>query len=235
MQCSPVAQRVASLHRVPAESPSDPGRRTFARAVPLALTIAAYGAIYGAGARDPLGATGTLLSSAVIFSGSVQFALLGLLLAGASWAAILTTAALLNARHVILGAALRPSIDAPLPRRLGLAWWMVDEAAALALADPGAARSTLLTTGVFFYLSWFAGTLVGVVVGGTGDVASVAQQIAPVLFIGLAALLATSKITVIRCGVTAALTYGLALAFPTARGAIALAVACLVAIPGTDE
>lgn len=216
------------------EADRDALRRTLATAAPLAVTIGAYGVIYGAAGREPLGALGTFLSSVVIFSGSIQFALIGLLLAGASWAAILVTALLLNARHVVLGAALRPSIDVPPLRRLGLSWWMVDEAAALALADKESPRSTLLATGILFYVSWLIGTAAGLLIGSAGDIASVADQIAPVLFIGLTALVATSKRTVLRCVLTAALTYAAALIWPEARGAIALVVACVVAVPGDE-
>lgn len=220
---------------MPPDNDRDALRRTLTKAIPLAVTIGAYGVIFGAGAQGPLGPLGTLLASVVVFSGSIQFALVGLLIAGASWSAILVTALLLNARHVVLGAALRPSIDVSPMRRLGLSWWMVDEAAALALADTESARSTLLATGILFYLSWIAGTTIGLLIGGVGDIASVAQQIAPVLFIGLTALLATSKKTVIRCVVTAAATYIAALGWPEARGALALVVACVIAIPGSDE
>lgn len=210
-------------------------RSTLATAAPLAITIGAYGLIFGAGAREPLGPLGTMFASTIIFSGSIQFALLGLILAGATWSAILVTALLLNARHVVLGAALRPSIDAPTSRRFGLAWWMVDEAAALALADAETPRSTLMTTGILFYSSWIVGTAGGLLIGGAGDIASVAQQIAPVLFIGLVTLVAHKKRTVARALVTAAATYLVALAWPEARGALALVVACVIAIPGSDE
>jgi predicted branched-subunit amino acid permease len=50
-----------------------------------------YGTIYGASAKDVLGPTESILSSAIIFSGTVQFAILGLLTKGSTWAAVLVT------------------------------------------------------------------------------------------------------------------------------------------------
>ncbi len=191
--------------------------------------------LYGAGAKDVLGTTGVLLSSAIIFSGAVQFALVGLLLASASGITIFATAVLLNARNVVLGAALRPKIDAPLLRRLGLSWWLVDEAAALALADDVDPRFTLLLSGILFYGVWFVGSAVGLAIGATEQVASAADQIVPVLFIGLTALLTTSRSIAYRCVAAAALTYGLILVTPGNEGLFALVTGVAVALPGRAE
>jgi predicted branched-subunit amino acid permease len=202
------------------------------RSTPIALTIAAYGMIYGAGAREPLGIGVGLLSSAIIFSGALQFALLGLLLSGASAAAILAAGLFLNARHVVLGAVLRPKIDAPRLKRVGLAWWLVDEAAALAIADEESPRRTLFVCGVLFYLSWIAGTAVGLVIGSVSGIAAFAEQFAPVLFVGLTALLATSRGIVIRALIAAALTYLAIAVLPGDKAFLGLIASLLVVLPG---
>ncbi len=85
-----------------------------------------------------------LASSAFVFSGAVQ-ATIGLLAAGGSPAVIVLTAILLNARHVLLGGVLRPRVGGSLPRRLAIAWFLIDEATALALARPERPVATLLT------------------------------------------------------------------------------------------
>lgn len=207
----------------------------FGRVLPIALTIGAYGVIYGAGAKEHLGTSGTLLSSALVFSGSVQFAFLGLLISGASSGAIVATAIFLNTRHVVLGAVLRPKIDAPLIRRLGLAWWLVDEAAALALADETDPRRTLFVTGIAFYCSWFVGTAMGLAIGGVEGVAEFAERFTPVLFVGLTALLVSSRDLVVRCIVTVLLTYAAIALLPGDKAFLGLAAAVVVALVGRAE
>jgi predicted branched-subunit amino acid permease len=202
------------------------------RSIPIALTIGAYGIIFGAGAKEPLGVGGALLSSAVIFSGALQFAFMGLVLSGASAAAIVGAAVFLNTRHFVLGAVLRPKIDAPRVNRLGLAWWLVDEAAALAIADEESPRRTLLVCGTFFYLAWIAGTGIGLVIGGVSGIAEFAEQFAPVLFVGLAALLVTSRTIVLRALIAAALTYLAIALLPGDKAFLGLIVSVLVALPG---
>ena len=202
---------------------------------PIALTIGAYGVIFGAAAKEPLGVGGTMLSSAVIFSGGLQFAFVGLLLTGASTGAILATALFLNTRHVILGAVLRPRLDAPLSRRLGLAWFMVDEAAALALADESDPKRTLFVGGLAFYVAWLVGSAIGVAVGGAEGVAGFAERFTPVLFIGLTTLLATSRGLVIRCLGAAALTYAAIALLPGDKAFLGLVAAGVAAVVGRSE
>jgi hypothetical protein len=47
------------------------------------------------------------------------------------------TGAMLNARTLVLGAALGPTIRASRTKRAFLGWWLIDEAAGLALAERG--------------------------------------------------------------------------------------------------
>src|SRR3712207_6073621 len=72
-------------------------RRVLIAAAPLAAAILVFGTIYGAGAATVATAAMTIFSSVVIYSGAVQFALVGLLLTGASPLAAVATALMLNA------------------------------------------------------------------------------------------------------------------------------------------
>ena len=45
---------------------------------------------------------------------------------------------------------------------MGRAWFLIDETAGLAIASGGSASSTLLVAGVFSYLAWVVGTVLGV-------------------------------------------------------------------------
>ncbi len=205
-----------------------------AAAAPLALAIAVFGTIYGAAARPLLGAWKTIVSSAVIFSGALQFAVVGLLLAGASAAAMLLTAVVLNLRHVLLGAALRPSLRTTPLRRAGLAWWLIDETAGLALTTKSP-TATLMVGGLLCYSAWVAGTALGVVGGALTSLRGVATAVFPVLFVGLAVIAAERRDLVLRSVLAAAVTVALGIAFPAARGVLPAIVAVVVSLPGDDR
>jgi predicted branched-subunit amino acid permease len=225
--------------------PSTPRGRAGTHAVPrtaiLAVTgaIGAFGVIYGAAAVPLLGRGPTIASSVLVFSGAAQFALLGLLGSGAGTAAILGTVGILALRHLPLGAVLRPRLrgtsDA---RRAGLAWFLIDETAGLALAqDPTDPRSVgaahvLVIAGSAAYLAFFIGTVVGTLGTQLPGVEPAAAALFPVLFVGLAGVLCRTRSDALRA-VAAASAVGLIVwASPGAAGLAPLIVAILVALPG---
>ena len=208
---------------------------TAATAAPLALAIAVFGTIYGAASSPLLGGWEAVLSSAVVFSGALQFAVVGLLLGGASTPAMLLTAVLLNFRHLLLGAALRPSLESPPLRRAGLAWWLIDETAGLALASSGSPAVTLLVAGAMCYVAWVGGTAAGVLGGSLASLRELAAAVFPVLFVGLAALAAHGRDLALRAVLGALVTVGLSFAIPPARDLLPALVAVAVSIPGARE
>jgi len=167
----------------------------------------------------------------VIFSGAVQFALLGLLLAGGSPLAILATAAMLNARYVLLGAALRGRLRQPRLRRALLAWWLLDETAGLALASGAGAARVMLLSGILCYSAWVIGTTLGVVGASLASLQGLAEAIFPVLFVGLAALSIVNRTAAIRSGNAALVTVLLIIVFPQARGLAPVIAALAVVLP----
>lgn len=82
-------------------------KRALITAASPALAITVFGVIYGSLARSELGFGATLLSSLFIFSGSVQFTIAGLAVAGAGAGALIVGALTLNLRNLLLGAVLR--------------------------------------------------------------------------------------------------------------------------------
>lgn len=200
-----------------------------------AAAVFAFGGLYGSVAEPVMGAGTTIVSSVLIFSGAVQFAMVALLVSGAGVGALLAGAAVLNLRNLVLGALLRPRIDRGRLRRAGLAWFVVDESAGLALTAGAEAERTLLTSGAVFYVAWQAGTMVGVVGASFGGFASTAEAIFPVLFIGLAALSCSSRSVAARAVVAAAITVGGTMLWPEASGVVAVLAALLVALPGAQQ
>lgn len=206
-------------------------RAVLLAATPLAFAILVFGTIYGAGATTIASPAKTIFSSVVIFSGAVQFALVGLLLTGASPLAAVATAVMLNARNLLLGAALRARLGDTRRKRALLAWWLTDEATGLALAARSAPGRVLFVAGVSFYLAWIVGTIIGVVGSSLAPLEGLAAAVFPVLFIGLAALSAHSRDDLVRTLVAAAISLVLAIALPQARGIVPAIAAVAVALP----
>lgn len=203
-------------------------RKTLTALVPVAGAIGVFGVIYGA-AADPLFGLGkTLASSALIFSGVAQFTLAGLALGGASPLAIVTAVILVNSRNVALGAVVRPHLYGGPFQRAGLAWFLIDEVVGLAVTNRAGAARILLGGGLACYGAWLAGTVVGALGGDVvAGMEEMAAAVFPVLFVGLAAMAATTLSLVGRAVAAAVLTVALVLVWP-AVGALAPVIAAAV-------
>ena len=92
-------------------------RATLITAIPLAAAIGVFGVVFGAAASAAMDPALVLGMSLLIFSGSLQFALVGLLVSGAGPVALLFTTIVLNLRHVVFGALIRPQLAGPVWRR----------------------------------------------------------------------------------------------------------------------
>jgi 4-azaleucine resistance transporter AzlC len=154
------------------------GQRTQARSLArdvaaIATAVAAVAVSFGAIATAA-GLPAWLVSamSVLVFAGGAQFMAVGLIAAGNPLAAILA-GLLLNARHLPFGLALPGSIfGTGWPGRLVGSHLLIDESVAFALAQPTpqARRRAYWLTGGSLFVTWNAGTLLGVAVGGAaGD------------------------------------------------------------------
>lgn len=199
--------------------------------LPLAAAIAVFGMIYGASAAPEFGAAMTLATSLLVFSGTLQFATLGLVASGAGPAAVLLTAVALNARHLVLGALLRPLISGGVAARVGLAWFLVDETFGLAYAVRGRATLTLLVSGIACYAAWQAGTAVGLLGARIEILEGIAGAIFPVLFVGLAAVTSTRLGLALRAAAAALVVVAASLALPELRTFAPVVAAVIVALP----
>lgn len=207
--------------------------RTIAVAVlPLAGAIAVFGTIYGAAAEPTIGAALTIATSLLVFSGTLQFATLGLVALGAGPAAVLLTAAALNSRHLVLGALLRPRLDASAPVRAVLAWFLVDESFGLAYAARRRTAATLLIAGLFCYGAWQLGTGLGILGARIEALEDAAGAVFPVLFIGLAAVTSSRRSLAIRAAAAALLVAAISLTLPVLSTLAPVIGALVVALPG---
>jgi predicted branched-subunit amino acid permease len=210
--------------------------------LPAALAIAVFGVLYGAAARPLIGPELTILSSVIIFSGATQFSIIALLAAGATAPALLATAAILNVRHLVMGAVLRPHLGQSRVKRAMLAWFLLDESFGFTVlaaerVEPGAQRTavaehTLLITGLCCYLAWLIGTALGILGAGVPGLDGVAEAVFPVLFIALAALTARTLGMAGRAAAAALITALISLALPDWRALAPVAAGLAVALPG---
>jgi 4-azaleucine resistance transporter AzlC len=197
-----------------------------------------FGALCAAKGLSPAEAG---LMSILVFAGGAQFAAVELWTTPVPVAALVFSTALINARHVLMGASLAPKLA-------GFALWqkligfhfMTDESWALAERR---ALERRITPAYWFALalllpvSWVGGTLLGAWLGSfMGDPARFGADFAfTALFIGLVAAVWRGRITfitVIASGLASAATYALAgPPWHVGAGAVAGILAAYIAAP----
>ncbi|HKB28759.1 MAG TPA: AzlC family ABC transporter permease, partial [Candidatus Limnocylindrales bacterium] len=111
-------------------------RRVVVDSLGIAISATGFGFVYGLAARSagfsPLEA-GAM--STIVFAGASQFAAVGYVLGGFSWAGVVLLTGFINARHLLYAAALAPFVaDRPRPVRALMAHILTDEAFAISIA-----------------------------------------------------------------------------------------------------
>lgn len=138
----------------------------------IAAAAAAVGASFGAiTVAAGLPGWSVPAMSVLIFAGGSQFMAVGLVAAGNPVAAVFA-GLLLNARHLPFGLAVGGIVGQRWPARLVGSHLLVDESVAFAMAqpDPERRRRAYWMTGIALFITWNAGCLAGVVLGGAvGD------------------------------------------------------------------
>lgn len=141
--------------------------------LPYTVSALPFGIAFGAAAVGVGVSPGeAVLMSGLVFAGSAQFAVLSLWTGPLPLLAITLTTLLVNARHVVMGAALQPFFST-LPRRLLLllAGGMTDGGWAITLQEAMRGRrdaGILLGTIVMQWPVWVGGTAIGASIGATG-------------------------------------------------------------------
>jgi predicted branched-subunit amino acid permease len=197
------------------------------------LAIAVYGVVFGVVAGPGWGSWRAILASVLIYSGSAQFAAAQLLAQGGGAGAVISAAAILNARNVVLGAVLGSRVRAGLVRRAGVAFLMDDESFGLAMASARPAVRVVLGAGAIFFVTWVGGTAIGAF-AGSGSVlfADAATAMFPVLFVGLAAISVEDRAGLGRTVAAGLGTLALVYAFPAERDFVPVAAAIAVVLVG---
>jgi len=138
----------------------------------IGLAVFAVGMSFGAIAvAAGLPAWAVVTMSIVVFAGGSQFMAVGLVAAGNPFAAVFA-GLLLNARHLPFGLAVADAVGTGWRRRLIGSHILIDESVAFTMAqsDPAARRRAFWLTGATLFVSWNAGGVLGVLLGGAvGD------------------------------------------------------------------
>lgn len=137
-------------------------------ALGIGIAVASYGLSYGALAVSAgLGVWQSQALSLLMYGGSSQLALVGVIASGGTGAAASTTAALLGVRNLFYGLALAPVLRLRAWLLLPAAHLVSDESVAMALGPSArlAAQRAYWTTGLVVFACWNVSTLIGALGG----------------------------------------------------------------------
>jgi 4-azaleucine resistance transporter AzlC len=134
--------------------------------LPVALSVFAYGMVYGLLTREAnMSLIEAALSSALVFAGSAQFVALDMWVHPLPIDALVFTTLIVNLRHVLMGASLEPWMRGTNRRITSpLLFFMVDESWALTYASLSKGKADLgflLGSGVVLWFTWMGATLAG--------------------------------------------------------------------------
>ena len=149
-----------------------PQRAALADGWPVLVTVTVVGLTFGIVARQSgLAAPEIVAMSLFVFAGASQFVMVQLLKDGVAWPLIAATVLLINLRHLLMAAALRPFFaGVPVHRRLLAAFFLTDEAFAMSIGWFRRGRTELAyyaTFAVALFVLWNAATGIGMVLGPT--------------------------------------------------------------------
>ncbi|WP_030895038.1 AzlC family ABC transporter permease [Streptomyces sp. NRRL S-474] len=172
----------------------------------------------------------TCALSLLVFTGASQFALVGALAAGGGPFTAAAGAFFLGVRNAFYGLRLSQLLALPRAVRPFAAQWVIDETAAVALAQPTrrGARIGFVVTGLSLYVLWNLTTLLGAVgAGAIGDTDAWGLDAAgPAVFLALLAPMLRTGTERAVAGLAALLGLGL---LPVLPAGVPVLVAALAA------
>ncbi|WP_328978599.1 AzlC family ABC transporter permease [Streptomyces canus] len=173
--------------------------------------------------------TQTCALSLLVFTGASQFALVGALAAGGSALAAAAGAFFLGARNAFYGLRLSQLLALPRVLRPLAAQWVIDETAAVSLAQPTrrSARIGFAVTGLTLYVLWNLTTLLGALgADAIGDTRAWGLDAAgPAVFLALLAPMVKSGTERVVAGLAVLLGRGLLPVLPAGVPVLAAALA----------
>ncbi|KQW06054.1 AzlC family ABC transporter permease [Streptomyces sp. Root369] len=217
-----------------ADTHADGGGRPDAAVVRDALGVGVAVGLSGfafgvTSAGSGLTLTQTCALSLLVFTGASQFALVGALAAGGSALAAAAGAFFLGARNAFYGLRLSQLLALPRVLRPLAAQWVIDETAAVSLAQPArrGARIGFAVTGLSLYVLWNLTTLLGALgADAIGDTRAWGLDAAgPAVFLALLAPMVKSGTERVVAGLAVLLGLGLLPVLPAGVPVLAAALA----------
>ncbi|HQV28970.1 MAG TPA: AzlC family ABC transporter permease [Thermoflexales bacterium] len=164
--------------------------------LPILLGVAPFGMIYGALARDAgLGPVEAQAMSSIVFAGSAQFLIAGLIKINAPAFIIVASVVVINLRHALYSASMAPRLSGlRWPVKVLIAYLLTDEAYATVIpryrerADPvgpDLRHWHFLGVGLSLWLCWQATTALGVFLGAAIPAAWQLDFTLPLTFIAI--------------------------------------------------
>jgi 4-azaleucine resistance transporter AzlC len=140
------------------------------RVLPIALSVCAYGLVFGVLAQQArLSLLEVLLMSGLVFAGSAQLIVLSLWAMPLPIAAILLTTLIVNLRNLLLGAAISPWFSRLPPLKTYTSiFFLADENWALTMGEFAQGKRNaafLLGSGLVLYVAWVGSTVIGRTLG----------------------------------------------------------------------
>jgi len=206
-------------------------RAAISMSLGVAAAVALYGISFGALAvASGLTVWQAQVLSLFMFSGGSQFAIIGLIAAGAPGITSVLVAGLLGVRNGLYSLRTAPIVGKGFFRRLIAGQLTIDESTAVALAQPTLASSRVgfWVTGVAIYIGWNVMTFVGAILGDSlGDVSAFGlDAAAAAAFVGLLWPRLTAREPIVVAVIAAAVT---AVAIPFAPTGVPVLLAALAA------
>jgi len=143
-------------------------RATVSMSLGVAGAVSLYGISFGAlSVASGLDFWQTQVLSIFMFSGGSQFAVIGLVAAGAAGPSIITAAGLLGIRNGLYAVRMSAVVGAGFWKRLLAGHWTIDESTAVAIAqaEPREQRRGFWLTGAAIFVGWNLMTALGAVLG----------------------------------------------------------------------
>lgn len=182
----------STLPRARPEPPAPAGEPTLRDGLragaPLLAPLVIIGVSFGFAARS-LGWDWyvPVVMSAVVYSGSAQFAAAGVLAAGGAPGAAITAGTLANLRYLPFGVLVARAFRGNALRRALEGQVMVDASIAMATRGGGVSRGILFGTSIPQYAGWVGGTAIGALAGNIDARAWGVDAIFPAFFLAILA------------------------------------------------
>jgi 4-azaleucine resistance transporter AzlC len=140
------------------------------KALPIALSVCAYGLVFGVLAQQArMSILEVLLMSGLVYAGSAQLIVLSLWVMPLPIAAILLTTLIVNLRNMLMGAALSPwFLRLSRLKAYSSLFFLGDENWALTMGEFAAGKlngAFLLGSGLVLYVAWVGSTVAGRTLG----------------------------------------------------------------------